>query len=46
LNNPEQVYFVNASAETHIVNSIKFRSHYFGDVVKGNLHNEQVILVI
>jgi hypothetical protein len=31
------VYFVNASAETYIVNSIKFPSS-FDDVVKGNLH--------
>jgi hypothetical protein len=33
------IYFVNASAKTYTETSIKF-----GDVVKGNLHNEQVIL--
>jgi hypothetical protein len=39
------VYFVNAStsANTYTVNSIiKFRAH-FGDVVNGNLQNEQEI---
>jgi hypothetical protein len=39
------VYFVNASAKTYTVKSIKFRPH-FGDVVDGNLHNEQEILVM
>jgi hypothetical protein len=38
-------FFVNASAKTYTVNTITFRAHY-GNVVKCNLHNEQVILVM
>jgi hypothetical protein len=38
----DMVYSVNASAKTYTVNSIQFRAH----LVKGNLHNEQVILVM
>jgi hypothetical protein len=38
------VYFVNASAKMFTVNFIKFRAHLV--VVNGNLHNENVILVM
>jgi hypothetical protein len=37
------VYFVNASAKTHQIHQIQSS---FGDVVEGNLHNEQDILVM
>jgi hypothetical protein len=38
-----RINFVNASDKMYTVNSIRSS---FDDVIKGNLHNEQVILVM